>query len=204
MKDVTMWWGSLAPWLLIFWFIQRLPFMRGWRGASVSAAMATVLLLIPWSGHALPWWSRSLSANFSVIMAVLLVLGIVARARAKSCLRPDEWCAAWVFGAVGSVLLYPSALGLGPQNFDAYSLGWPWLFWGQSFWLFGIVALTASLLIWRGNRFGFVVMLALIGYAIRFQESQNVWDYLLDPVYGAVSILIVLWTLARRFIPRSR
>jgi hypothetical protein len=95
-------------------------------------------------------------------------------------------------------------LGLGPRNFDAYALGWPWLFWGQAAVLFGAVALAAAGLILRGNRFGYVLLLTLAGYASGFQESTNLWDYLVDPVYGAVALLWVLWKLGRRFIPRSR
>ena len=64
--------------------------------------------------------------------------------------------------------------------------------------------MAAALLIWRGNRFGYVLVLALLGYAVGFQESENLWDYLLDPVYGAVSLLVGLAVLARRFISRSR
>ena len=64
--------------------------------------------------------------------------------------------------------------------------------------LFGGAGLTAALLIWCGNRFGYVLLLALLGYWIGFQESKNLWDYLLDPIYGAVSLLVVLWTLIRR------
>jgi hypothetical protein len=64
--------------------------------------------------------------------------------------------------------------------------------------LFGGAGLTAALLIWCGNRFAYVLLLALLAYATGFQESENLWDYLLDPVYGAVSLLVVLWTLIRR------
>ena len=56
-----------------------------------------------------------------------------------------------------------------------------------------------GLLIWRGNRFGYFVFMAMLGYAARFQESDNFWDYLLDPVYGAVSLLVILWMIWRRW-----
>jgi hypothetical protein len=166
--------------------------------------LALATILFPWFGHGLPYWSASLSANFSVVMGALLAVGIFDRAGRARLFRARDWNAAWIFGAVASVLLYPSALGLGPQNFDSYALGWPWLFWGQSFWLFGGVSLAAAVLIGRGNRFGYVLLAALAGRVMGFQESNNLWDYLLDPVYGAVSLLVVLWMLARRFNPRPR
>jgi hypothetical protein len=204
MKTAVMIWTMLAPWLLLWWIFQRAVGLRGWFGLAVSGVLALATILFPWFGHGLPYWSASLSANFSVVMGALLAVGIFDRAGRARLFRARDWNAAWIFGAVASVLLYPSALGLGPQNFDSYALGWPWLFWGQSFWLFGGVSLAAAVLIGRGNRFGYVLLAALAGRVMGFQESHNLWDYLLDPVYGAVSLLVVLWMLARRFNPRPR
>lgn len=204
MKTVVMIWTMLVPLLLLWWILQRLWRQPGWTGAVVSGAVSLALVLFPWFGHWLPYWSASLSANFSVPMAVLLGAGILGCARQVEIFRLRDWQAAWVFGAAASLVLYPSALGLGPQNFDAYALGWPWLFWSSSLALFGGVGLTAAVLILRGNRFGYVLLLALAAYSTGFQESTNLWDYLLDPVFGAVSLLSVLWWLGRRAIPESR
>jgi hypothetical protein len=189
----------VVPLLLLWWIFQRAARLRGWIATSVAGVASLGAVLFPWFGHSLPHWSAGLSANFSVIMAVLLIVGIVSRAGGCGFLRERDWRAAWIFGAVASLLLYPSALGLGPQNFDSYALGWPWLFRGQSLVLFGGAGLTAALLIWCGNRFGYVLLLALLAYAAGFQESENLWDYLLDPVYGAVSLFVVLWSALRRF-----
>jgi hypothetical protein len=191
-------WTTFVPWLLLVWFVQRVLPWRGGAGLLAAAAVASVLLVIPWFGHPVPWWSASLSANFSIIMAALLVCAIAARASGRAVLAAREWNSAWIFGTVASWLLYPSALGLGPQNFDSYALGWPWLFPALSGLLLGAVGLTAALLLWRGNRFGLILLLALAGYAAGFQESANFWDYLIDPVYGAVSLLTVLWMIVRR------
>jgi hypothetical protein len=192
-------WTFLVPLLLLWWVFQWAAGLRGWIATTVAGVAALGAVLFPWFGHSLPHWSAGLSANFSVIMAVLLLVGIVSRAGGCGFFRERDWSAAWIFGAVASLLLYPSALGLGPQNFDSYALGWPWLFRGQSLVLFGGTGLTAALLLWCGNRFGYVLLLALLAYATGFQESENLWDYLLDPVYGAVSLLVVLWSAVRRF-----
>jgi hypothetical protein len=192
-------WTFVVPLLLLWWIFQRAARLRGWIATSVAGVASLGAVLFPWFGHSLPHWSAGLSANFSVIMAALLLVGIIIRAGGCGFFRECDWSAAWIFGAVASLLLYPSALGLGPQNFDSYALGWPWLFRGQSLVLFGGAGLTAALLIWCGNRFGYVLLLALLAYAAGFQESENLWDYLLDPVYGAVSLFVVLWSALRRF-----
>lgn len=195
MSAVSIWWGAAVVWLLLLWTIQRRPSCRGWRGTLASALFAGVILMVPWFGHPLPYWSRGLSANFSVTMAVLLVVAIFDRAFGTTIFRKRDWNAAWTFGAASSLLLYPSALGLGPQNFDSYALGWPWLFWRQSFVLFGGAAFVASALVLRCNRFGLVLLAAFAGYAMSFQESANFWDYLIDPVFAAVSLLWSLWRI---------
>ena len=204
MKTTVIIWTFLIPLLLLWWIFQRAAGLRGWIPTLVAGAAALAATCFPWFGHPLPFWSSSLSANFSVIMVVLLVLGILDRAGFPGVFRRRDWVAAWIFSALASLLLYPSALGLGPQNFDAYALGWPWLFRVYSLALFGGAGLAAALLIWWGNRFGYVLSLALFGYMAGFQESENLWDYLLDPVYGAVSLLFVLAGSVHRFISRSR
>lgn len=204
MKTAVFLWTYLVPWLLLWWIFQRAARLSGWAGTSIAGLAAAAAVFFPWFGHPLPFWSASLSANFSVIMVLLLAVGILDRAGWPGVFRAGEWKAAWIFGAAASLLLYPSALGLGPRNFDAYALGWPWLFRGQSLVLFAGAGLAAALLIWRGNCFGYVLGLALLGYAAGFQESENLWDYLLDPVYGAVSLLVVLGVTLRRVSARSR
>lgn len=204
MKTTVIIWTFLVPLLLLWSIFQRAAGLRGWIPTLVAGAVALGAVLFPWFGHALPHWSAGLSANFSVIMPLLLLLGILARAGGCELFRSRDWRAAWIFGAIAALLLYPSALGLGPQNFDSYALGWPWLFRSPSLVLFAGAGLAAAVLIWRGNRFGYVLLLALLGYCVGFQESENLWDYLLDPVYGAVSLLVVLWMIFRRATPQPR
>lgn len=204
MKTTVILWTHLVPLLLLWWLFQRAAGLRGWPAAFVAGLAAVAAVFFPWFGHPLPFWSASLSANFSVIMVVLLAIAIFDRSFGTGTFRDRDWKAAWIFGAIAALLLYPSALGLGPRNFDAYALGWPWLFRGQSLVLFAGAGLAAALLIWRDNRFGYVLGLALLGYIAGFQESENLWDYLLDPVYAAASLLVVLWLTLRRSVFRSR
>jgi hypothetical protein len=87
---------------------------------------------------------------------------------------------------------------LGLRNFDAYSLGWPWLEWTRSLLLFGPVAALSALLVWRGNRFGWILAASAAAFLFRVQESHNFWDYVLDPLFGAVSLVAVAVGAARR------
>jgi hypothetical protein len=98
-----------------------------------------------------------------------------------------DWTAGWAFGAVAGLALYPLALGWG--RFDPYE-------WGWSFSpLFVVSAALSVILLWKQNRFGLLLLLAILAYSLRLLESANYWDYLLDPVYCVVSMVAILWRL---------
>ena len=196
MSATAYWWNAAGLFLLILWTIQR--WCPGWRWLFASALGAALLSVIPFFGHPPRFWLSGLTPNISVPLLVLLAVSILQRAGGFPLFRPREWRAAWLFGAVASLALYPSALGLGLRNFDAYSLGWPWLEWFPSLLLFGCAAVTAGFLLWRGNRFGWVLVAAAAAYLARWQESNNFWDYLLDPLFGAVSLVAALVLFLRR------
>jgi hypothetical protein len=196
MSTAAYWWNAIGLFLLLLWIVQR--WRPGWSWFLVSVLSALVVSVIPFFGHPPRFWLSGLTPNMSVPLLVLLAVSIVQRAGGVAFFGPREWRALWIFGAVSSLALYPSALGLGLRNFDAYSLGWPWLESSSSLALFGCVALAAAALIWRRNRFGWILVAAAAAYLGRLQESNNFWDYLLDPVFGAASLVAVVVLGLRR------
>ena len=192
-------WTALVPWLLLVWIFQRVSGLSGLGGLFLVSALALGVVVFPWLGHPLPYWTAGLGANFSVILAGLLVLAILRGGFSCSLFRPRDWRATWCFGALGAILLYPSALGLGPGGWDVYALGWPWLSWGQSFFFFASAGVASAGLILVGNRFGYLLLLALLASALGMQESDNLWDYLLDPAYASALLVAVLYLAGRRY-----
>lgn len=193
MNSGAYWWNLAAVFLLLVWLLQS--FRPGRRGLIVSVLGAALLSAIPFFGHELRYWLGGLTPNVSIPLFVLLLVGILERAGLPALFRSRDWLAAWFFGAGAALFLYPSSLGLGLRNFDSYSLGWPWLDWRASLLLFGPVALCAAILLRRGNRFGWVLVLVSAGFLLRFQESSNFWDYLLDPLYAVVALLLAARSL---------
>lgn len=191
-------WTALVPWLLLTWLFLVVSGRRGAVGSLVCAVAAAAVVVFPWWGHPLPYWTRALLANYSLATAGLLIVALVEKGFGRSLFRAQDWNAALVFGTVATLALYPSALGLGPGSFDSYAMGWPWLFWGQAGVLFGAMTATTVILLMRGNRFGLLMLAGLLGYAVGFQESQNFWDYMIDPIFGGISSLIVFWPLILR------
>lgn len=114
----------------------------------------------------------------------LLLIAILEHNFSWKIFSATDWKSAWFFGVGASLLLYPSALGLG--KVDSYSWGW------NSPCLLGGVGLLALLLIFLKNRFSLLLVLAFVAYLRGAQPSTNFWDYLIDPFYGALATVEVV------------
>lgn len=63
-----------------------------------------------------------------------------------------------------------------------------------------MIALITVGLLWRKNKFGIALLLTLCSFAFHVRASTNLWDYVIDPSYGAISIVICLRKVIR--LPR--
>ena len=193
-STLTLLFSSLAPWLVVLLGLQALanrfgPKMRGGIRITLLGLVAAGLLAAPVRGISIAAWVRGVAAGFSIPATGLLALAVWQTEFRKVVFSKADWRAAWVFGALAGLVLYPLALGL--TRFDPYVWGWHFSP------LFAAVAALSALLLWRQNRFGFLLLLAVAAYQLRLLESANYWDYLLDPVYWAVSLLALAVRLAR-------
>ena len=164
----------------------------GWKLLLVPGALAAGVLLLPIGGIVVARWVAGVSANFSIPFIGTLAVAAWERAFSRRIFSERDWKTAWGFGAAGGLGLYPLALGVG--SLDPYEWGWQF---SPLFVLIG--ALTVGL-IWKQNRFGLLLLLAAVAFHVRLLESTNYWDYLLDPVYCTVSLVV----LGRRLSARGR
>jgi hypothetical protein len=180
--------SAIGPCLVLVLCVQRLigwrwPAFRGWPLLIVPGALALGMVLIPVDGIALARWVASVSASFSVPFLGLLAIAAWERAFARPLLERRDRQAAWAFGAVAGLVLYPFALGVG--SVDPYEWGW------YRSPLFVLVGLLTGWLIWTRNRFGILLLAAVVAFHLRLGESSNYWDYLVDPVYWFASLVVV-------------
>ncbi len=187
--------SAVCPWLALvlclrFGAIRFGVRASGARQLLVLGLIALGVLAVPIRGIAIARWVASINPNFSIPFTGLLAVTVWEQAFAKKIFSARDWHAIWTFGAGSGLALYPLALGLG--KFDPYEWGW-----GFSPLFAGIAALT-GLLVWKQNRCGILLLLAIVAYNLRLLESTNYWDYLLDPVYCLVSILVLSWRLGKR------
>jgi phosphoglycerol transferase MdoB-like AlkP superfamily enzyme len=187
----------VGPWLILLLGLQALAGVGGLRRRggprlTLLGLVAAGLLLLPIQGFPIAEWLRGVGANFSVPFIGLIAVAVWQREFRRQLFSRADWTASWAFGAVAGLGLYPFALGWG--SFDPYA-------WGWSFSpLFVISAVLTALLVWKQNRFGLLLLLAIAASHLRLLESANYWDYLLDPVYCLASLV----ALTCQLLPRTR
>lgn len=144
--------------------------------AKWGTAVCFVLLWCPVAAAHLPIvaYVRGISSDLSITLVVLASLGLCQRLFGFRAIEQRERMVVNAALAAAAFFLYPLALGWG--DWDAYRLGWgaPDM-WGALFAL--------SLICWvNGLRLlPLLVALALLAWVAGLLESNNLWDYLIDP-----------------------
>jgi hypothetical protein len=151
-----------------------------------------VLFVIPFGGWSIAAWLRVLEPNPSISLTVLLLLALASRLAGQAWFRQQDWNAAWIFGAVAALVLYP--MGLGLTRIDPYAWGW-----GPGLPL--AVAAISTLLLLQGNRYGVLLLLPFAGWLLGIQESTNFWNAIVDPFFGAASLVLTANFTIRRCSP---
>ena len=182
--------------LLIFSPTFVLGLRRSVATAFLSASVLSALAFIPIYEVSTVLRLKGLFADLSLTTITLLMLWPALRMKRISLNSPDSagLCAV-VF--LLAVMLYPMALGLGA--YDPYVLGFrPWA-------LLSVIAALGVLATLRGYLVSkTIVVVVLIGYWLRVLDSQNLWDYLIDPILGIFAIIYLLrYALRNGILQRS-
>lgn len=163
---------SVVNWALIFSLLaSRRPTLSP-RILPVFA-LSLILLCIPVAGTAPIYFLRAAFGDFSITATLLLTVLAYSSLRSSKIPRRDIFCLAAILAPL-SLWFYPLSLGL--TLHDPYQLGY------NATVLSGVL-LMAGLLAWMRAYYVVVAILSLDLLAYRFGllESNNLWDYLIDP-----------------------
>jgi hypothetical protein len=146
----------------------------------VLGAAALGLAVLPLGEFTLWRWLMSAHANPSLMLIGFLTAFVGRRLTRRAWLSDRERLTAYLIGfAVGSTL-YVSATGyFGP---DLYAKAW------ESHGVVVVTGLLAAALLLAGNRIGILLVAALAAYVLDVLESDNAWDYLIDPAFWLLSV----------------
>jgi hypothetical protein len=157
---------------------------------ALTCGGVAILALVPFGDLSLAGYLRGLTGDLSITTLVLLLRAIARQPREPSLGERGDVALQVVLTAT-AVALYPLALGLG--TFDPYRLGY------ASPWLLSVLFLAALVGWWR--RYSLVtwcLALAVLAYSVGWYESNNLWDYLVDPLVGLYALSALLLRAARR------
>jgi len=145
----------------------------------VPGVISALIVIIPLKGLPLGRWVISINANFSIPLTAILLSKVLESGLGVRLLDRKALSGTWVFALTAGMALYPMALGLG--SLDPYGLGW-----GFS-WLFVVLLVTTLVMLFLRNRLGIILMGCVLCYDLHLLESQNLWDYLVDPFLVFIS-----------------
>lgn len=164
--------------------------------AFISASLLSALAFVPIYDVSTVLRLKGLFADLSLTTLALLILWPTLRMNRISLNNPDSagLCAIVLLLAV---TLYPMALGVGP--YDPYALGFRPLALLTVIAALGVLATLRGYLVSRT-----IVVVVLVGYWLRVLDSQNLWDYLIDPILGIFAVIYLLkYSLRNGKLPSS-
>ena len=167
-------------WLALLW-CARLKASRRTRILKVLLGATTVwLLFVPFGG--LPLWSRAFSfyPNPSLPLLGVICAALWQRLLGITVFKPADWRGVWVFGATAGTVLYLHPMIFG--GVDLYYWGWD-----RELAVWGLAAVAVVFLA-IGSRLGVLLLAALVAFSLNALESQNCWDYIMDPFYWLISL----------------
>ena len=154
------------------------------------------MMLIPFGTMPLAAYVRGVTGDLSITTLVLVWCALSRPWRERNTVGPKHRLELLAVIALAAFVLYPMALGVGA--YDTYRLGY-------SDPLFVAALLVISLVAWfRGSALlASSIALAALAWASGWYESDNLWDYLLDP-FVSIYALATIMICAARSVGKSR
>ena len=151
--------------------VARMPSSR----YGLLLCVIAITVLIPFNGLPLAAYVRGITGDLSITALVLLMLSVL---RPLFGWRPSDAgarTAMLILIALAATGLYPMALGAG--LFDPYSLGY-----GNPWFIGGLLLIALAACLRRLPVIALAIALAVLEWGAGWNESNNLWDYLLDPL----------------------
>ncbi len=151
--------------------------------ALLVAVGLSLLALIPYNELSFIQRLTGIVSQLSITSVVALVLWPILRFKNARINSPDSLFFSVAVIAL-ALCLYPMALGLG--HYDPYALGY------NPVLLLSVLGVLGGLAALKGFKLcAFTVCAILAAYWLRVLQSNNLWDYMLDPVIAVYALIYV-------------
>jgi hypothetical protein len=149
-------------------------------------AAVFVLMLIPFGEMPLAAYVRGVTGDLSITALILLWCVLLKPWCGCVVVEPKHRFMLLVLIALAAFALYPMALGA--SAYDPYRLGY-----GNLQFIVVLLLLALVAWFWKYWLIALCIALAILAWAAGWYESNNLWDYLLDPfaaIYALAAIMI--------------
>lgn len=159
----------------------------------VVVAVAVIKLPV-YDGYSLNWLLSGIDGGLSINLLCILGLYVATRLFNLKCELVSIPFAMVI--VIAGIILYLSTFGF--ISFDIYSLGYL-----PRFVLIPIGLVTICIF-WGNNKFnGLILLLGLICFEFKVLHSNNLYDYLIDPVLWGICVVRILFGFQRDQLPPS-
>ncbi len=151
---------------------------------AMSLAALFVLSLIPFGAMSLASYVRGVTGDVSVTTLVVLWFVLLNSWRGAS--NEENRLALLILIVLAAIALYPMALGAG--KYDPYRLGY-----GDPEFVAALLLLALAAWFCKFTLIALCIAFATFAWAVGWYESNNLWDYLLDPwvaLYASGAIML--------------
>ncbi len=160
--------------------ISRLPGLH----QAVLQSAVFALMLIPFGDMPLAAYVRGMTGDLSITTLVLICCALsrhwfgcgTADTRIRQVLMLSI--------ALAALALYPMALGV--SVFDPYRLGY-----GEPLFVAALLLVALAAWIRKYHLIASCIALAILAWAAGWYESDNLWDYLLDPWIAIYALFVI-------------
>jgi hypothetical protein len=185
--DIT---GMIGVSICILLIILRCLILFGLNNKQTAmlAGLVFFAALVPFGGLSAVEFVRGIVGDLSITTLLLLGLALLSAIRHRQFtdeISGEQRSALLMLIALAALVFYPLALGVG--MFDPYRLGF------GNLWFIGGLLLLA-LIAWK-QQYTLVALsiaLAVLVWSGGWYESNNLWDYLLDPWVSIYALGIVI------------
>lgn len=171
--------GHMTFAALLFLIMPVLGQSRKWRALVMLACVGAAF--VPVAGLSPGDYTRSYTDDLAITTLLWLGWSVLARVLGlRAGCRTRHRQLVVTFGVL-ALVLYPATLGL--SSLDPYRLGFSpgplvMAMWVLCLWF-----------LWRKNYLGLgLICVATAAWLLDVKDSDNYWDYLIDPILGAYSV----------------
>jgi hypothetical protein len=156
-----------------------------------------VLMFIPFGGMPPAACVRGATGDLSITVLLLLWCALLRPWYGCAMAEPKHRLELLVLIALAAFALYPMALGAGA--YDPYRLGY-----GSP--VFVVALLLIALVAWfqKFSLIALCIALATLAWSVGWYESDNLWDYLLDPFVSIYALCAIVIKTAKTMTNRQR